>query len=51
MTEPDVATGNHMSILSPYQIGDLRLANRMVMAPMSRARCPSPITCREPLQV
>ena len=27
-----------MSILSPYKMGDLRLSNRMVMAPMTRGR-------------
>jgi len=26
-----------MQLLEPYQIGDLRLPNRLVMAPMSRA--------------
>ncbi len=27
-----------MSLFSPYMLGDLRLANRMVMAPMTRSR-------------
>jgi N-ethylmaleimide reductase len=44
-----IASWDHMSLLSPYTMSDLSLANRMVMAPMTRSRAiegnvPSPLS-------
>ncbi len=48
MTEKTSARGHVMKLLSPIQMGDLRLRNRMVMSAMTRSRAvggnvPSPL--------
>ena len=31
---------HYPALFTPVQLGDIRLGNRLVMAPMTRARCP-----------
>jgi N-ethylmaleimide reductase len=49
LVRPRDANAGTLKLLSPYHLGDLELANRMVMAPMTRSRAladgvPNPIT-------
>ncbi|MFI0481297.1 alkene reductase [Actinomadura sp. 9N215] len=40
MIRYDEGTGGRQPLLTPVRVGDLRLPNRVVMAPMTRARAP-----------